>query len=154
MNLKLLDWLDQDCQRLIWSHYIWGIRKRSFLKRLCNTGYNPSSLTESQEILKSFQHTAQLTTLFDAWKYVNVRNMIQGNFQRNVLPPFVQPSLRYIGISNNYHVFAREHLPVEGEPLMIEYDWYNKDTCKYLGSTSYIRENLYSDWRHSDWRLS
>lgn len=150
MNLKLLGWLDEDCQGLIWSHYIWGIRKRLFLKQLCDTGYNPSSLTESHELLKSLHSTTNITTLFDAWKYVNVRNMIQGNFQRNVLPPFVQPSLRYIGISQeNYHVFAREHLPVKGEPLMIEYDWYERETCKYLGYSSYYREDLHSDWKHS-----
>ena len=148
MNLTLLNCVDDDCQMLIWSHYIWSVRKRLFLKQLCETGYNPSSLTESHDILRSFEHTSKITTLLDAWKHVNVRNMIQGNFQRHVLPPFLQPSLRYIGISqDNFHVFAREHLPVKGEPLMLEYKVYEKNTSKYLCSYYYWRETLNSEWR-------
>ena len=150
MKLKLVNLLDDDCQRLIWSHYICGVRKRSFLKQLCETGYNPSSLTESHALLRSFTQTDKVMTLFDAWKHVNVRNMILGNFQRHVLPPFIQPSLRYIGISpDNFHVFAREHLPVYGEPLLLEYGWFEKSTCKYAFSYSYTRENIDTEWRRS-----
>ena len=146
MNIIFLDWLDDDCQKLIWSHYIWGIRKRLFLKQLCETGYNPSSLSESRELLRAFQHTTQITTLFDAWKHVNVRNIILGNFQRNVLPAFVQPCLRYVQTQNNFYVFVQEHLPVKGEPLMLEYYWYEKVTCKYTASCYYCRENIHTEW--------
>ena len=152
MKVELLHLLDEDCQRLIWSYYICGLRIRLFLSHLCRTGYNPSSLTESHNILKSFDHTSEIKTLFDGWKYVNVRNMVKGNFSRNVLPPFVQPSLRYLGLfsKNNFHVFAREHLPVQGEPLMIQYDWYHIPTGKKnCACQSYYREDLFSEWQLS-----